>query len=463
MATDTARVELELASGRNAVTAPFHRTAQRRKSNAAAFASDAPPDASSDSDATAIVDVPLADAGASSAYPNTYLRDTVGPPETAQRRSSLDRPTWIAFLGAIVAVAATVWWVMFQRLPDIDPREVIQRNLADARQAMADKRYTDPSERSALHYYSTVLALDPRNTDAIAGIDAIADRHLTDARVLLTERRIAEAGVALDRARRVRPNHGGLAALDTQLRAELRRILAASNTIPAVSSEPLRSQKTKVADVSSATAKPANLTRATPDSAGAASATPHRSVPRLPNEPFVPKISTAVATNRPAVNAPENLAKAAALLALAPRNASQTSTGLITPVATHPDAAPVDNAPGSGAAVEEPATESATSTSSLVNAPAPTPTVPSVEPKLVKMVQPQYPQEALMRGIEGWVEVSLQVSAAGDVTATRIESTSRGRLFNRAALAAVQQWKYEPRANGQESEVRVRLQFRQSE
>ena len=31
MATDTARVELELASGRNEITAPFHQTAQRRR------------------------------------------------------------------------------------------------------------------------------------------------------------------------------------------------------------------------------------------------------------------------------------------------------------------------------------------------------------------------------------------------------------------------------------------------
>ena len=90
---------------------------------------------------------------------------------------SIDRRTLILFIGAIVAVAVSVWWVMSQRLPDIDPREVIQRNLGDARSAMAEGRYTDPPERSAFHYYNTVLALDPSNGDAIAGIDAIADRH----------------------------------------------------------------------------------------------------------------------------------------------------------------------------------------------------------------------------------------------------------------------------------------------
>jgi protein TonB len=89
--------------------------------------------------------------------------------------------------------------------------------------------------------------------------------------------------------------------------------------------------------------------------------------------------------------------------------------------------------------------------------------VQPAEPKLIKMVQPTYPQEALMRGVEGWVEVSLQVTAAGNVVAPRVEATSRGRIFNRAALAAVEQWKYEPRGDGASTEtLRVRLQFRQS-
>ena len=63
---------------------------------------------------------------------------------------------------ASLAVAVAVWFVMSQRLPDIDPREVIQRNLGDARSAMADGRYTDPPERSAFHYYNAVLALPAR-------------------------------------------------------------------------------------------------------------------------------------------------------------------------------------------------------------------------------------------------------------------------------------------------------------
>jgi protein TonB len=128
------------------------------------------------------------------------------------------------------------------------------------------------------------------------------------------------------------------------------------------------------------------------------------------------------------------------------------------PVPTPPAAS--DNTSGSGANVEESATVTAAATALPERAP---PVVEAVEPKLIKMIQPEYPQEAVMRGIEGWVDVSLDVSAAGDVIASRIEDSSRGRLFNRAALAAVQQWKYQPRgAQATTETVFVRLKFQQT-
>lgn len=411
MATDTARVQLELASGRNEITAPFHQTAQRRRNKQFE-----PDPVSVDAPATAptIVDVPV-----TTAAPATPTRVQVADPETI-REPRGGRTPWIAFAIAIASVGFAVWWVMAQRMPDIDPRDVIARNLNDAHTAMAEGRYTDPPERSAFHYYSTVLALDPDNYDAVAGIDAIADRHLTNARVLMAQNRIAEAGVALEKARRVRPDHNGLAVLDTQWRAELRRILAAATRVP----KPL-------ADVSE---KPAvTKTRDTSTSRPAPVA-----APKVEDEPArLAKVDKDVA------------AIAAAL-------ANQSTASLQAVPLPIPETQP---APAAGSnAVEEHVAASAPEPAPAVAAPT-----PAAEPKLIKMVQPQYPQEALMRGIEGWVDVSLQVSAAGDVVAPRVEESSRGRMFNRAALAAVEQWKYEPRSDRSTSErIQVRLKFQQS-
>jgi TonB family protein len=417
MATDTARISLELASGRNELTAPFHQTAQRRRN----LIEEPPLEADVaelPANARVVLDVPL------------RMGETPSPPPIQSEvieRPGIGLPTWIAFVGATIAVAAAVWWVMFQRMPDIDPREVIQRNLGDARSAMAEGRYTDPPERSAFHYYSTVLALDPDNADAVAGIDAIADRHLTHARVMLAEQRVAEAAVAIDRARRVRPQHDSLQALDTQLRSELRKILASAN--PAVQAEPARPKVIKPPTLAPRINAPSSLP---------------------PSQPLLTQKQPAppsTATPAPSV------AKVSHLLSLAPNSAAQTSPSLITPAPAEADES------GSAPVVDESANSSAVTGALPESAPAP---VPDVTPMLIKMVQPEYPQEALMRGIEGWVDVSLEVNAAGDVVAPRIEDSSRGRLFNRAALSAVQQWKYEPHHGNTGERLRVRLQFRLS-
>jgi TonB family protein len=426
MATDTARIDLELASGRNELTAPFHQTAQRRRNLI-----EEPPlegDVTElPASARVVVDVPPGMRQAASGPPTEPK--IIDPPR-------IGRPTWIAFVGVTVAVAAAVWGVMFQRLPDIDPREVIQRNLGDARSAMADGRYTDPPERSAFHYYSTVLALDPDNADAVAGIDAIADRHLTNARVMLAEQRIAEAAVAIDRARRVRPQHNGLQDVDAQLRWELRKLLAATN--PALQAEPVKSKVIKPA---------ASPRMNTPSSLPPGQPLLTQQQPAAPSTTTPPEAGLTSTPSAPRVT------KVSHLLSLAPMSAAETSPSLITP-------APAGVAESGSAPVVDEAANSSAATSALPeSAPAP---IPAVAPKLIKMVQPEYPQEALMRGVEGWVDVSLEVNAAGDVVAPRIEGSSRGRLFNRAALSALQQWKYEPHDGNTGERLRVRLQFRLS-
>jgi TonB family protein len=434
MATDTARVQLELASGKNEDTAPFHQTAQRRRKQR-------------ETDA-ASVDAPA------SHFPVDMSTGAVAPsydgataqPRPIKRARDIGGPHWVAFIVAMIAVAGAVWWVMLQRLPDIDPREVIARNLNDAQTAMADGRYTDPPERSAFHYYSTVLALAPTHAEAIAGIDAIAERHLTNARVLLADQRIAEAGVALEKARRVRPDHNGLAVLDAQWRTELRKIIAAATA----AAKPVEETLTKppAAKKAAAATGVANTRRTRQPAADG------REAPRVPAvaTPAVarpaPAATAAADTDRESI---ADVRPLAATLAATRRSSTQAGAG---PAPIAESAAPVDAANTGANVVED--------TSAAVAPPPPAAVESSVAPKLIKMVQPAYPQDALIRGMEGWVDVSLQVSATGDVIDPRVEGSSRGRMFNRAALNAVQQWKYEPREGDTSERVRVRLQFRQS-
>jgi len=72
-------------------------------------------------------------------------------------------------------------------------------------------------------------------------------------------------------------------------------------------------------------------------------------------------------------------------------------------------------------------------------APSDTEVVPLVR------VPPQYPVRASERGIEGWVVVEFTIAANGTVKDAFVVDSQPARIFDRAALRAVQKWKYKPK------------------
>jgi len=76
---------------------------------------------------------------------------------------------------------------------------------------------------------------------------------------------------------------------------------------------------------------------------------------------------------------------------------------------------------------------------------------------------PTYPQAALSSGKEGWVMLSFVVSPAGDVTEPMIEDSSGVEDLERAALRAVERWKYNPATQDgepvEQAMVKTRLYF----
>lgn len=63
----------------------------------------------------------------------------------------------------------------------------------------------------------------------------------------------------------------------------------------------------------------------------------------------------------------------------------------------------------------------------------------------ISTVAPQYPRKALSRGIEGWVQISFTISKFGTVVNPRVVDADPTRIFDRAALKAIAQWKYKPK------------------
>ena len=70
-------------------------------------------------------------------------------------------------------------------------------------------------------------------------------------------------------------------------------------------------------------------------------------------------------------------------------------------------------------------------------------------------VPPQYPERAAQRGIEGRVLIEFTISKRGSVKDAKVIAYEPSKIFNKAALKAVSQWKYNPKIeNGEPVEQR---------
>ncbi len=78
-------------------------------------------------------------------------------------------------------------------------------------------------------------------------------------------------------------------------------------------------------------------------------------------------------------------------------------------------------------------------------------------------VPPQYPRRAEAAGIEGYVDIEFTISKTGSVINPVVIDAKPSGIFNRAALRAIQKWKYKPKIeDGQPVErygVQVRITF----
>ncbi len=59
-------------------------------------------------------------------------------------------------------------------------------------------------------------------------------------------------------------------------------------------------------------------------------------------------------------------------------------------------------------------------------------------------IAPQYPQAAIARGIEGYVDIIFDVTALGTTDNIRIIAAVPSNVFNRSVIKAVSGWKYKP-------------------
>ena len=72
-------------------------------------------------------------------------------------------------------------------------------------------------------------------------------------------------------------------------------------------------------------------------------------------------------------------------------------------------------------------------------------------------VPPDYPQRAISRGLEGWVQVQFTITGTGSVKdAVVVKSSSK--IFEEAAIKSILRWRYNPKIEGGVAVDRVGVQ-----
>jgi protein TonB len=74
----------------------------------------------------------------------------------------------------------------------------------------------------------------------------------------------------------------------------------------------------------------------------------------------------------------------------------------------------------------------------------------------VNRVDPEFPREALAAGANtGTVKARVSVDAVGVVTRVDIVDANPRRVFDRAVVKTLSQWKFSPGGNGRSTEVEI--------
>jgi protein TonB len=74
-------------------------------------------------------------------------------------------------------------------------------------------------------------------------------------------------------------------------------------------------------------------------------------------------------------------------------------------------------------------------------------------------VSPQYPPDAMMRGVEGWVQLEFTITTAGTVKDVRVVEADPKGYFEKAAISAVKRYKYKPKIENGEPVDRAGVQL----
>lgn len=390
----------------------------------------------------------------------------------------------------LIAAAGVALW-QFRRsepepLPPPPPvgeltaQEQIADNLARGQMAIVTDRLTDPRGNNAVEYFRAVLALQPDNTDAHAGLLRVGAALETRVVKALQERDPARGASALMILQRAVPEYPRLA----ELRSELLALSRSTRTPISVAAPPARMPRAQTA--------PARASEQTPppEAAPAQTAASEATAPVPEQAATVPQ---AAGPSTAELDALARLRGRGALLEPPGNNAyeqvlalrekypdsielrteqQQIAFAFLERTRTALAAGDVDTAQTFLSRVDT-LVPNMTATKALQAQLATaqqqrafsTNIVQAASLKRVREVPPVYPREAQRLGLKGWVDVEFTIALDGTTQDVVVSNSQPQRTFDQAAVDAVKRWRFAPvmrdgAAVTQRAAMRIRFELK---
>ena len=355
--------------------------------------------------------------------------------------------------------------------------------LARAAAALAANRLTEPPGDNALEFYLGLLARNPADSSARAGLAEVHERLLARAENALLEERLDEAAAAIETARKSGIEGGRIAFLTAQLAKSRERTKTAQAQIQQQSRARTEPQSTAALDAKRALAlrllEEARSAIDRREFAHAAALIDSANGIAVPANIESVQGLLAAARKQADVDAwgqllknaderllqdrliepandnakyfyltlkqldPGNAALSSVLQDLGTRLAGKARRALIL---GQVDAAKswLDEAGAIGFTAAEVSSAQHDLDAALAKQNFMTNLVPANQLTLLKSVQPVYPSKAEAKKMQGWVDVEFTVLETGKVKDVAVRAASIPGVFEDAAVKAVSQWRYQP-------------------
>jgi protein TonB len=318
------------------------------------------------------------------------------------------------------------------------PSAALDNPLRMADLAFQAGMLVEPEEYSAWTLYRGVVKSEPGNAAAVQGLNKVADELVRRGETALEQGRFDDARAIVERIRGALPAHSGMKALAEKIwpAGSGRAAVAESAFKPEL---PVQAPPPKVAPVQVVKEEPpkpvvdpvVELNQKFEDAmtAGRLLAPTDQSAKRYVEQMIAKHPShelTRAARDR---LSHEFLARSSQSLEARDTDAA----GIWIDEAEHLGADPI--------AVRAARTQLVDLQVALESAKP----IPASALKVKSYTKPVYPPRALERGVAGWVDIEFTVEPDGSTSHVAVADASTDTYFRKEAVAAVEQWKFEPR------------------